>query len=187
MARHVDPQKQKLLEQLLGLQQTDRMAEPRREVLTSGQPRILSNINDDVLAQVVRDPAHREIIRKVAPRSSIAVPLVLRGRTIGVLQVAVGESRRPLRSEDVPVVAEIAHVATLAIENARRYEASKRREAAERFLAEVGATLVASSLDRRETLETIGRLLVRDLADWCGGRSSTAIQPKPRHVKRWSE
>src|SRR3990170_3396264 len=42
----------------------------------------------------------------------------------------------------------------------------KRREEAQRFLAEVGATL-SSSLDYRTTLASVARLAVPYLADWC--------------------
>jgi PAS domain S-box-containing protein len=42
----------------------------------------------------------------------------------------------------------------------------KRREEAQRFLAEVGATL-SSSLDYRTTLASVARLAVPRLADWC--------------------
>jgi signal transduction histidine kinase/CheY-like chemotaxis protein len=164
--RHVDREKQKLLEQLLGPQELHVTAEPRREVLRSGEPKVLSEITDEVLDQAVREPAHREIIRKVALKSSIAVPLVLRGQTIGVLQVGVGESRPRFGHDDVPLVLEVAHIAALAIENARLYEATKQRSEEQRFLSEVGATL-AATLDYSETLEAVARLVVRDLADWC--------------------
>jgi signal transduction histidine kinase/DNA-binding response OmpR family regulator len=166
MVRHEDPQRQLLLEQLLGSQQPARIAEPRQQGLGSGQPRILQDITDEVLDRTIFDPAHREIIRQVAPKSAIFVPLPIRGQTIGVLQVAVGASRRRLGSEDVPLVAEIGNVAALAIENARLYEASRQREEEQRFLAEVG-TALASTLDYGETLKTVARLAVRNLADWC--------------------
>jgi len=42
----------------------------------------------------------------------------------------------------------------------------KRIEEEQRFLAEAGAVL-ATSLDFEQTLTTLGRLMVRDLADWC--------------------
>jgi PAS domain S-box-containing protein len=42
----------------------------------------------------------------------------------------------------------------------------KRVEEEQRFLAEAGAVL-ASSLDYEQTLTTVGRLVVRDFADWC--------------------
>src|SRR3712207_6168712 len=42
----------------------------------------------------------------------------------------------------------------------------KQREEAQRFLAEVGATL-SSSLDYRTTLANVARLAVPRLADWC--------------------
>ena len=42
----------------------------------------------------------------------------------------------------------------------------KRVEEEQRLLAEAGAVL-ASSLDVEQTLSTLGRLMVRDVADWC--------------------
>src|SRR5829696_3041031 len=49
---------------------------------------------------------------------------------------------------------------------ARDITERKRAEEAQRFLAEVGATL-ASSLDYRATLASVARLAVPRLADWC--------------------
>lgn len=43
----------------------------------------------------------------------------------------------------------------------------KRLETEQAFLAEVGAVLISSTLDYNETLENVGRLAVRDLADLC--------------------
>jgi PAS domain S-box-containing protein len=42
----------------------------------------------------------------------------------------------------------------------------KRTEREQRFLAEAGAVL-ASSLDYAQTLSTLGKMVVRDFADWC--------------------
>jgi len=164
IARHVDPDKQKLLEGLLGSRPAGMIPESRREVLNSGQPHLVREITDELLVRTIPDPAHREIVRKVTLKSSVAVPLVLRGKTVGVLEV--GESRRRLGEEDLPLVQEIAHLATFAIENARLYQAVEHHEKQQRFLAEVGAAL-ASSLDYQETLASVARLAVRDLADWC--------------------
>lgn len=159
IAQHVDPAKQKLLEGLLGPQPAGTIPEPRREVL-------IREITDELLERTIPDQAHREILRKVAAKSSVTVPLVLRGRTIGVLQVGNGGSRARLGEEDVPLVQEIAHLATFALENARLHQATEHHEKQQRFLAEAGSIL-AVSLEHEETLASVARLAVRELADWC--------------------
>jgi len=84
-------------------------------VAHTGQP----YISEDVL----RDPYYVPL--EEGTRSEIAVPLILEGRVIGVFNV---ESRRPraFGERDLRILTALASYATIAIENARLYEETKR-------------------------------------------------------------
>jgi diguanylate cyclase (GGDEF)-like protein len=55
-------------------------------------------------------------------RSLIAVPLVSKGRTLGVIEVICGEGERELTAEDLLTVQTLADHAAIAIENAQAFE-----------------------------------------------------------------
>src|SRR5690606_22362584 len=61
--------------------------------------------------------------------SALSVPLIARGRSIGVLGFVLGDSGRTYTQEDIPFGEEIARRAATAIDNARLYEASRAAEA----------------------------------------------------------
>jgi PAS domain S-box-containing protein len=86
-------------------------------------------------------------------------PLVLRYRTGGS-----GEPRCT-RVKATPVFDERGHV-RLAISVFEDITEIKQAEDAQRFLAR-SSTLLTSSLDVRETLPALARLVVPEIADWC--------------------
>jgi len=122
-------------------------------------------------------------------RSLATAPLVVGGRTTGLIAVAdhepgrFGEPDAPstragdvpsARAGDVPstraegvlrLAAEAERVA-LTVETARLAEAGQSRRAALSFLAEAGE-LLAGSLDPERTLALAAQLLVPALARWC--------------------
>jgi PAS domain S-box-containing protein len=96
-----------------------------------------------------RDRDLLEFARAIGMRAYFVVPLVARGRTLGALAVLQAESNRGFTQDDCALVAEIAHRAALALDNARLYmEADQARRAAEQasrakdeFLAMLGHEL----------------------------------------------
>ena len=115
----------------------------------------------------------RVLMTALDPRSAIAVPLVARGRTLGALTFAWSESGRRYEETDLALAEEVARRAALAIDNARLYRSEQAvRSAAEEaqrrvtFVAEASATL-SRSLDYAETLGSLARLAVPEVADWC--------------------
>lgn len=89
--------------------------EQRRAVLISGG-------SADDLERLAPTPASAAFARKVGVRSAVAVPLVARGRTLGVLSLVLSASGRHYEAGDVELSSELARRAGLAVANARLFE-----------------------------------------------------------------
>lgn len=133
--------------------------------IATGEPAVMSEMDETRFGEWAVDAEHRELMRRVGPRSAMAVPLLARGATMGVLNLL---SRQPHRfsDADLPLAGELGRRAGLAIENAQLYQDARVAEERVRFLAEASAAL-ASSLEYEKTLGEVARLCVEHLADWC--------------------
>lgn len=84
-------------------------------------------ITDEQLAVAAADADHLALMRRVDARSTIMVPIVARGRTIGVLTLVRRSDSRPYdEAEDLPFVEELAARAALAIDNGRLFHSRNR-------------------------------------------------------------
>jgi signal transduction histidine kinase/CheY-like chemotaxis protein len=115
-------------------------------VLRTGEPALVPRVSMEWLRGVARDDAHLELLRSVGMASLLHAPLLLRGRTIGVLTFARTGSGARYGAADVAVAEELCDRAAVAIDNARLFEASERRGREGRAMAEV-ARVLAETLD----------------------------------------
>jgi signal transduction histidine kinase/ActR/RegA family two-component response regulator len=115
-------------------------------VLRLGEPTIVPQVSMEWLQSVAQDDAHLALLREVGMTSLLHAPLLLRGRTIGVLTLArTGQSGR-YGAADLAVAEELCDRAAVAIENAQLFEASERRGREGHAMAEV-ARVLAETLD----------------------------------------
>lgn len=91
-------------------------------VIRSGESEFYPEINDDVLAAVDVTDEAREVVRSLALHSSIAVPLVKRGRIIGAMQFVNSESSRAYTNDDLRLAQAIASRIASTLENRRLAE-----------------------------------------------------------------
>jgi GAF domain-containing protein/CheY-like chemotaxis protein len=97
-------------------------------------------------------------------RHTMAQPLLLRGRLLGVIAInRVGAETAPLLAEDLALLESFTAQAAIAIENARLYEAADVRAKRLRTLAHLNH-LVSSSLDMAEVLGGIARAAAEFMA-----------------------
>lgn len=123
---HKDPAKEPLLEEL------QRRYPPRWDsphvattVLRTGEPLLFPELSDEGLRRLCVDDEHLRIIRELGLRSSIIVPIVARGQTLGALSVASAAPERRYGDADLELVQEVARRGAIAIDNARLYRASQ--------------------------------------------------------------
>ena len=98
-------------------------------VLRTGATEFYPEINDEQVAASAIDADHLDLLRKLALRSVIIVPLTARDRILGALTLIGAESGRRFTLEDVAVAESLARRAALAVDNARLYRDAERARA----------------------------------------------------------
>ncbi|WP_242038774.1 response regulator [Anabaena lutea] len=114
-------------------------------VLRTKQSEIYPIITDEQLVVSASDAEHLHILRELGLKSAMIVPLLARGRILGVLTLIASESGRTYNSFDLSIAEELATRAALAIDNGRLYLVAQRdrttAETASRLKDEFLATL----------------------------------------------
>jgi len=96
-------------------------------VLQRGEAVLIPELKTEaLLAQLPADHPLRPIIQTLDSKSSMILPLTARGRTLGIISFTYAESDRRYDTEDLPLAQEVAHRATLAVDNARLYQAEQQ-------------------------------------------------------------
>jgi PAS domain S-box-containing protein len=91
------------------------------KVLETGEPELISDITDEVLVALSPTEEILTLLRELGLRSAMNVPLVARGRTLGVISFVAAESGRRYNEEDLAFAQELAAQAALSVDNARLY------------------------------------------------------------------
>jgi GAF domain-containing protein len=151
------------------------------------KPEMALALNRRGAGAIVDDDAHR---------TGLAVPISLRGQTLGVLGVEAGEGERQWTDDDVALIEAIAEQLAQTLESARLFSDTQRRAERERLIGEITAKIRAStdiSAILQTTAEELGqalgtsRALVRlgpaeDLADDAQPLGSGGEAPSARHL-----
>ncbi|MFN2461470.1 MAG: GAF domain-containing protein, partial [Candidatus Velthaea sp.] len=166
------------------------------DVLRLSEPAVYPNLEFARVAAQMREnglPVHViDAFETLGFRSAVFVPLVQRGRAIGVLQaVRAGSSAQSYDGRDVAAFADVAAAAATAIANAQIFDALLDSE---RHLAVVSRASdeLARSLSLSDTYETFARIVVPELADWAaisvrdagaGLRTVAAVHADPQRAE----
>jgi PAS domain S-box-containing protein len=146
---HEDPEKVKWAYELQERYPPDPDA-PRGvpQVLRTGVPDFLPTIPEELLEEAIGgDEELRKIVDELGLKSSIAVPLIARGRTLGALSLIAAEVHPPFTEADFELALELARRAAVAVDNARLYREAQRGANAAQALAYVADAVVL--LDRQ--------------------------------------
>jgi GAF domain-containing protein len=96
-------------------------------------------------------------------RSTVAVPVKLRGEVIGVLHIESNDSSKEWQKDEVGLVAAVAERAAVAMENARLFQDARRRAAKEQSISEATAR-IGSALNIENILHATAEELERVLS-----------------------
>jgi PAS domain S-box-containing protein len=130
---HVDPAKVELAQEWSRRYLPDpKAAGGVWHVLRTGKSELLPEIPDSLLVEKIKDKQWLRILRELGLKSYMSVPLLVRGKALGVITFVTSESGRRYGPANLQLAEELAHRAAVAIENARLYselkEADRRKD-----------------------------------------------------------
>ena len=98
-------------------------------VVRTGQSELYTEITDEMLVAGARSEEELRLARQIGYTSIMLVPLIARGKTMGVVTFVSTESGKKYDRRDLALAEEIGRRAGVAIDNARLYqEAQKTRD-----------------------------------------------------------
>ena len=113
-----------------------RIDSPATRVIRSGDPYVCEEVSDDLLRAAAQNEEHERLLRALNVRSFAMAPLRARGRTLGVFTVGMLGTTRTLTARDLPLLADVASRAALALDSAILYrDAQEANRLKDDFLA----------------------------------------------------
>jgi GAF domain-containing protein len=103
--------------------------------------------------------------------AAIAVPIKLRGQTIGVLDIRAKHGQRAWKADEIAMLEAAAERAALALENTRLIDSAQRRAARERAIGDISTRIGAVS-----NLESILQTAVEELGRKIGGATEVTLE-----------
>lgn len=125
--RHRDPKKQDIMLELQAkYPPTIDSPQPTSRCIRTGQAEFLKFIDPEIVKNNTFDDKHAQLITSINFHSHISVPLIIRGKVIGALNLFVGDGRPSFDERDFTAFQELARHASLAVDNAQLYRDSKK-------------------------------------------------------------
>jgi PAS domain S-box-containing protein len=143
-----------------------RSSHPVARVARTTKPELIEYFTDSLLGQIAQSNEHLALMKELNYQSALVAPMVARGRTVGVLSLLHLDAGRRYEAADLVLAEDLARRAATALDNAQLHWRVAQAEQNARFLAE-SSQVLASSLDYETTLQTVARLAVAQIADWC--------------------
>ncbi|HEY4389414.1 MAG TPA: ATP-binding protein, partial [Ktedonobacteraceae bacterium] len=117
-------------------------------VARTGQAELYAEIPDELLVAAVRNEEELSLARQIGFSSVMAVPLVARGKTIGVVSFVAAESGKRYNERDLALAEEVGRRAGVALDNARLYrEAQQSRDQLDIILQGVADGIIVYAKD----------------------------------------
>lgn len=101
---------------------------PVAVALRTGEPQLREEMTQGELGEYATSAEHRELMRELAYRSAIVVPLIARGTTLGVLSVLRLGQRAPFGPSDVALMTDLASRAAVAVDTSRLFQEQQRAQ-----------------------------------------------------------
>jgi K+-sensing histidine kinase KdpD len=113
-----------------------REGHPIGRVLRSGRTELIDSVDDAVLTRTARNADHLALLRTLAPKQGLIVPLVTRDRTLGSIAFWLTTAGREYGQEEIILAEDLAGLAALTIDNALLYrQAQHGMRVRDEFLA----------------------------------------------------
>lgn len=121
VTKHKNPEVENLMKELLKYPPKTSTNQPTAKVIRQGEPLFIPVADQEqVIANTINEE-HAALVTKIGIRSYIAVPLTIRGRTIGAMNFLITTERSLYDERDLSTAMELGHNAALVIEKAKLY------------------------------------------------------------------
>ena len=119
-------------------------------VARTGQSELYAEITDEMLVASARNEEELALARQIGYSSVMIVPLVARGKTVGVVSFVATESGKRYDERDIALAEEVGRRAGVALDNARLYrEAQQSRDQLDIILQGVADGIIVYGSDSR--------------------------------------
>jgi PAS domain S-box-containing protein len=151
-------------------------------VARTGLPHLQREIGPERLRAFAVNDEHLQLMLRPGYATSLAVPLVARGRTIGVLSCLRFGASIPYETADVELAGEVARRAALALDNARLFAELRRTEGQlEAVLGNLAAAVTVQAPDG--SLVYVNQAAAEMLG--CASPDEVLSTPLPRLLQRF--
>lgn len=138
-------------------------------VIRTGRAEFYPDITEALLESIDALPELQALVRQLALRSAIVVPLRKRGRIFGGMQFVMSDAQRRYTDEDVALVGAVAGRIAASLDNRRLRELRKRASEVDARMAEV-ARLLSGARD----LESVMAIISSHVAQVIGSDAADA-------------
>jgi signal transduction histidine kinase/ActR/RegA family two-component response regulator len=110
--------------------------------LQTGEPKLLRYMEPDVLSSIAQSDDHLKALQEIGFASLMCIPLLSRGRALGIIVMGRASPTRPFDIEDLKFAVELGQRASLAVDNVRLFrETQLANRSKDEFLATVSHEL----------------------------------------------
>ena len=162
---HRDPSKNAMLEEFAERSAKESKA-PRglHQVIRTGVSELYAALDKDFLKESSESPERLVLAHVLMPRSAMIIPIMSRGKVLGVLSLAYSESDRRYDEQDLEFMQEFCYHLGILVENVRLYQGIEERDKAkDAFLAALSHELRNPIAPIRSSIELL-RLTSQDEA-----------------------
>ncbi len=124
---------------------------------------LVPEISDEEIASRARSPEQLAMIRELGPRSYMLVPLLARGRLLGIFSCASSDPTRRYGPDDLALAEDLASRAALAIDNSQLFQQEQARRTQVEAIRDVSGE-IAKELE----LPRLLNLIIRRAAELVG-------------------
>ncbi|HZI08750.1 MAG TPA: GAF domain-containing sensor histidine kinase, partial [Myxococcus sp.] len=170
------------------LQPQDNPHHPPTQALLRGEAMLFTDVSPERIRASAHSEAHARVMLATGILTLMSVPLVARGRTLGVLTLFTSRSGRRYTPGDLAFAKELAHRAALSMENARLYrEAQEAVRLRDEFLSIASHELKTPLTPLSLKLQALSRELARRPGDVPRAQVESYVEVGSRQVKKLSE
>ena len=92
----------------------------------TGEPQLVREITSAMLQELTQSQEYCRVLTELGVCSSMAIPLIAREKTMGVLLLAMLDSGQPFNQDDLTLAVDLARTASLSVDNARLYRQAQQ-------------------------------------------------------------